>query len=63
MSEAAQRTVEMFLIQPGAAAPNGEFTFEMQPRTNSSRTVKFALSPSDAHDLKKALEEYFKVQR
>lgn len=63
MSEAAQRTVDMFLINPGTAAPNGKFTFEMQPESNPSRTVKFALSPKDADDLKKALDEYFKVQR
>lgn len=63
MSEAAQRTVEMFLINPGTAASNGEFTFEMQPRSNPARTVKFALNPTDANDLKKALDEYFKVQR
>lgn len=63
MSEASQRTVEMFLINPGTAAPNGEFTFEMQPRANAGRTVKFALNPKDADDLRKALDEYFKVQR
>lgn len=57
------RTVEMFVINPGAAAPNGEFTFELQPRNNAARTVKFALSPSDALALQKALGEYFKVQR
>ena len=59
----APRTVEMYLINPGTAAPNGEFTFEMQPRVNAGRTVNFALSATDAHALQKALTEYFKVQR
>lgn len=62
MSE-ANRTVEMFVINPGTAAANGEFTFELQPRSNAARTVKFALSPQDADSVRKALEEYFKVQR
>lgn len=59
----AKRTVDMFLINPGTAAPSGEFTFELQPRLNAGRTVKFALSPQDALALKDALVEYFKVQR
>lgn len=63
MSESNPRTVEMSVINPGTAASNGEFTFELQPRYNSSRVVKFALSAADAESLKKALEEYFKVQR
>lgn len=62
MSE-TNRTVEMFVINPGTAASNGEFTFELQPRLNAGRTVKFALIPSDAEQIRQALDEYFKVQR
>ena len=57
------RTVQMYLVQPGKAAPSGEFTFELEPRINAGRTVAFSLTPPDADLLKKALDEYFKVQR
>ena len=59
----AKRTVQMYLIQPGKADSNGEFTFELEPRINAGRSVTFALMPSDAETLRKALDEYFKVQR
>ena len=58
-----KRTVEMALIKPGTANAKGEYTFELEPRFNAGRTVTFSLTPTDALELKKALEEYFKVQR
>jgi hypothetical protein len=56
------RTVQMCVISPGSTAPDGEFTFELQPRYNPGRTVKFALIPSDAETLQRALSAYLKEQ-
>jgi hypothetical protein len=62
MSDEA-RVVQMHLINPGATALDGDFTFEMQPRYNAARTVKFALTPQDAEMLHKKLGAYLKEQR
>ena len=51
------RTVKMSVIDPGEIK-EGEFTFEMQPRYNPARTVRFSLNTEDAERLLKALEEY-----
>lgn len=56
------RTVQMAIIDPGTTAPNGEYTFELQPRYNPGRTVKFALIPSDAEKLCRALKAYLDDQ-
>ena len=50
----------MFLINPGSTAADGDFTFELQPRENAARTVKFALQPRDAEDLHRALAAFLK---
>jgi hypothetical protein len=55
-----QRTVQMHLMNPGSTAPDGDFTFELQPRFNAGRIVKFALLPRDADMLHKALGAYIK---
>lgn len=55
-----QRTVQMNLVNPGTTAPDGDFTFEMQPRWNASRTVKYALTPKDAETLQKQLTAFLK---
>ena len=47
----------MSVIDPGEIK-EGEFTFEMQPRYNPARTVRFSLNTEDAERLLKALEEY-----
>jgi len=59
MSDEA-RTVQMFIIKPGATAVDGEFTFDMQPRANAARTVRFALEAKDAELLHAALDAYLK---
>ena len=56
------RTVQMHVISPGSTATDGDFTFEMQPRYNPGRTVKFAVIPSDAEAVYKALGAYLKAQ-
>ncbi len=61
MSE-ENRTVQMHVISPGSTAKDGDFTFELQPRYNPGRTVKFAVIPSDAEAVYKALGEYLKAQ-
>lgn len=64
MSDSQQtRVVQMHVIQPGSTASDGDYTFEMQPRFNVGRTVKFALIPSDAELLYKKLGEYLKAQQ
>lgn len=55
--------VPMYLINAGTAGSDGEFNFELQARANAGRTVRFALVPAEAHQLREALNEYFKVQR
>lgn len=57
------RTVQMFLINPGEAADDGDFIFDMEPRVNAGRVVKFALNPQDAETLHKALGEFLKVAK
>lgn len=52
------RTVQMHVIAPGEAGPDGEFTFELQSRANNSRIVKFSLTAQDAELVKKAVEAY-----
>jgi hypothetical protein len=61
MSEQAT-TSQMHVISPGETAVDGDFTFELQRRFNLGRTVKFALIPSDAELLHKALSAYLKEQ-
>lgn len=58
MSDSNQRTVKMHLINPGTTTPDWDFTFEMQPRANAARTVKFAIIPQDAELLHRKLGEY-----
>ena len=53
----------MHIVAPGNAAPDGEFTFEMQPRSDNGRIVKFALRARDAELLKEALVAYLKDQK
>lgn len=62
MSDEA-RVVQMHLINPGSTHTDGDFTFEMQPRYNPGRTVKFALIPTDASALHEALGAYLKAQK
>lgn len=57
------RTVQMYVVNPGATEKDGEFSFEMQSRINAGRTVKFALVPSDAELLHRKLGEYLKAQQ
>ena len=57
------RTVQMHVMNPGETAPDGDFTFELQPRYNSGRIVKFALIPTDAELLHKQLGAYLKAAR
>lgn len=54
------KVVQMVVINPGETAANGEFTFQLQPRFNASRTVQFELQPQDAESLHKALGAYFR---
>ena len=56
------RSVKMHVINPGQSTSDGEFSFEMQPRYNPGRTVKFALIPSDAEKLLKHLQQFVKDQ-
>jgi len=56
------RSVQMHIIDPGTTEVDGEFSFELQPRYNAARTVKFALIPSDAELLYKRLGEYLAAQ-
>jgi hypothetical protein len=56
-----QRIVQMHLMNPGSTAPDGDFTFEMQPRYNSARTVKYALTAQDVELLHRKLGEYLKA--
>jgi len=58
-----QKVVQMHIIDPGAETSKGEFSFEMQPRYNPGRTVRFSLIPSDAEKLFKALAAYIEVQK
>jgi hypothetical protein len=60
MSEAT-RVVKMAVISPGSTEQDGEFSFELQPRYNPGRTVKFALIPSEAEQLHKELTAYLKA--
>jgi hypothetical protein len=48
------KTIQMAIVDPGIVATNGEFTFEMQPRYNPTRTVKYTLTPKDAMLLRDA---------
>lgn len=50
----------MHVIAPGKAATDGEFTFELQPRSNGARVVRFSLKAQDAESIKKAIEAYLK---
>lgn len=56
------KTVQMAVVNPGTSAADGDFTFTMQPRYNASRTVQYALVPSDAEALHKALTAYLTAQ-
>jgi hypothetical protein len=62
MSEEA-RTVKMHVINPGTTEVDGDFGFELQPRYNPGRTVRFGLIPSDAELLHKELGAYLKTLR
>jgi hypothetical protein len=62
MSDDGPKATQMHIINPGSTAPDGDFTFELQPRYNVARTVKFALIPSDAESLYRKLGEYIKQQ-
>lgn len=62
MSEEA-RVVKMAVINPGTTEGDGDFGFELQPRYNPGRTVKFALIPSDAEMLHAKLGAYLKAAR
>lgn len=57
------RTVQMHIITPGKTAPDGEFNFEMQPRSNGARIVGFSLHARDAELLRNALDAYLKDQK
>lgn len=59
MSDQA-KTVQMHVIAPGKLADDGEFVFELQPRSNGARVVKFSLKAQDAESIKKAVEAYLK---
>ena len=50
------RTIEMGLITTAEA--KGEFTFEMQPKSNTARTVRFAIDQVDAKSMYEALGQY-----
>ena len=52
------RTVQMHLINPGSTEADGDFAFELTPRVDSGRIVRFALQPRDAEDLHRKLGEY-----
>ena len=54
------KTVQMHVIAPGKAASDGEFVFELQPRSNGARVVRFSLKAQDAESIKKAVEVYLK---
>lgn len=54
------RTVQMALVSPGSTHVDADFTFSMQPRFNEGRVVQYALIPSDAEALHKALNEFLK---
>ena len=58
-----QRVVQMSVVNPGKTGTDGDFNFEMQPRYNSGRIVKFALIPSDAEQLQRHLAAYLKEQQ
>jgi len=55
-----QKAVQMHVIAPGKAASDGEFVFELQPRSNGARVVRFSLKAQDAESVKKAVEAYLK---
>lgn len=57
------KVVQMAVINPGEVAPDGDFTFIMGPRYNSSRVVQYALMPSDAEQLHRALGAFLKEAR
>ena len=61
MSNEIIKVTQMHIVDPGQATPVGEFSFEMQPRYNPARTVRFSLIPSDAEKLLNALETYIKT--
>jgi hypothetical protein len=50
----------MHVIAPGKLAADGEFVFELQPRSNGARVVRFSLKAQDAESIKKAVEAYLK---
>lgn len=56
------KTVQMHLINPGTTEGDGDFAFELTPRVDSGRIVKFALVPKDAEDLHRRLGEYLKAK-
>jgi hypothetical protein len=50
------RTIEMGLVNTSEA--KGEFTFEMQPKSNTARTVRFSIDQVDAKALYEAIGKY-----
>ena len=63
MSNEGQKVTQMHIVDPGETTSTGEFSFEMQPRYNPARTVRFTLIPSDAEKMFKALEAYITAQK
>jgi hypothetical protein len=57
------RIVQMALVNHGETAKDGDFTFSMQPRFNPARTVNYALVPSEAEALHKALGTFLRAAR
>jgi hypothetical protein len=54
------KTVQIDGNAPGKLAADGEFVFELQPRSNGARVVRFSLKAQDAESIKKAVEAYLK---
>lgn len=68
MNDGTPKTVQMQLVSPnpnthGSTDELDDFEFEMQPRVNPGRTIRYALTTEDAESLHLALGVYIKKRR